>query len=364
MIDVSDRDVTSPSIMIVETSEHSNVDFESIAATLGFIHHEGTDLDRELDVIKCILIRESIIMKLVVIFHKISQREFFDENPNNLESELLISLSDIRMATTTFIELLSAWRQSASDYEPHNLKTFLWEGRSYALKVTTDLDFLSDQPLLVAALHFPSEKMIKNPLMLPNNLEEGDTWISAMERAVYDSGGLKEGSFFEERLRIRKAERVLLQELELNVNEDIVPEWDVEHHKEHSLGSALGFKEVSPNDSQTTSGYTTGQSSSFASSTTSFSSSVSSSTKDSSSSSPLQKWKYDFQEQIYSIEKLQSNKLQELSQSIKEKNFEIDGEVDENDTNFLDDSTKIPAPLSSDCTSLSKATSTSTSTGR
>ena len=364
MIDVSDRDVTSPSIMIVETSEHSNVDFESIAATLGFIHHEGTDLGRELDVIKCILIRESIIMKLVVIFHKISQREFFDENPNNLESELLISLSDIRMATTTFIELLSAWRQSASDYEPHNLKTFLWEGRSYALKVTTDLDFLSDQPLLVAALHFPSEKMIKNPLMLPNNLEEGDTWISAMERAVYDSGGLKEGSFFEERLRIRKAERVLLQELELNVNEDIVPEWDVEHHKEHSLGSALGFKEVSPNDSQTTSGYTTGQSSSFASSTTSFSSSVSSSTKDSSSSSPLQKWKYDFQEQIYSIEKLQSNKLQELSQSIKEKNFEIDGENDENDTNFLDDSTKIPAPLSSECTSLFKATSTSTSNGR
>ena len=59
-----------------------------------------------------------------------------------------------------------------------------------------------------------------------------------------------------------------------------------------------------------------------------------------------------------------SNKLQELSQSIKEKNFEIDGENDENDTNFLDDSTKIPAPLSSECTSLSKATSTSTSNGR
>ena len=294
MIDESHSDVTHPSMTIVETFEQSNSDFESIAATLGFIHHEGTDLARELDIIKCILIRESIIMKLMVIFDKISEREFSDDNPNNLDSELLDSLSDIRMATTTFIELLSAWRQSASDYEPHNLKTFLWEGRNYALKVTTDLDFLSDQPTLVAVLHFPSEKMVKNPLMLPNNLEEGDTWISAIERAVYDSGGLKEGPFFEERLRIRKAERVLLQELELNVNEDIVPEWDVEHHKEHSSGSALGCKEVSPTDSPTASGYTTGQSSSFASSTTSFASSLSSSTKDSSSSSPLQKWKYDF----------------------------------------------------------------------
>ena len=232
------------------------------------------------------------------------------------------------------------------------------------MKVTTDLDFLSDQPTLVAVLHFPSEKMVKNPLMLPNNLEEGDTWISAIERAVYDSGGLKEGPFFEERLRIRKAERVLLQELELNVNEDIVPEWDVEHHKEHSSGSALGCKEVSPTDSPTASGYTTGQSSSFASSTTSFASSLSSSTKDSSSSSPLQKWKYDFKEQLHNIEKLQLGQLQELSESKQEKISEIDDENEDNDIIFLDDGTKLPAPLPSVNKSLSTATSTSTSTER
>ena len=211
--------------------------FASISATLGFIHHEGTDQDRELEIIKCILLRENIIMKLENICEKISHCDILVQNSSLLEKELLETLSQMRAATTTFIEYICMWRETATDYEPHNLRTFIWEGQNYILKVTRDLDFLADQPLLVASLQFPPEKMRRNPLMLPNNLEEADTWINPRERASFDSGGVTDGSFFDERLRVRKAERVLLQELELSLNEDIVPEWDVEYNNEISHNS-------------------------------------------------------------------------------------------------------------------------------
>ena len=368
----SSSDLISPNAEIEKETEELSSAFESIATTLGFIHHEGTDQGKELDIIKCILMREGIIMKLKNICHKVSKCEILVQNPDNLELELLEALSGMRTTTTIFVELLCAWRQSAADYEPHNLKTFLWEGHNYTLKVTTDLDFLAEQPLIVAALHFPPEKMIKNPLMLPNSLEEGDTWISAMERASSDSCGLKEGSIFEERLRIRKAERVLLQELELNINEDIVPEWDVEHYsstknakfasfgsKENSLGGTGADGNFIPSiDITTVSGNTTGESSSVASSSSSFSSSLTSSRKDStesgasglsSSFSSLQKWKYDVQEQLHKIEKLRSEQQQqqqnEILSNMKIKEYEA--EEKENDKNYLDEPNKLSAFLSS-----------------
>jgi hypothetical protein len=109
----------------------------------------------------------------------------------------------------------------------HNLRKFLWEGTNYTLKITRDLDFLADQPLLISALKLPAEKIKANPLMLPNNLEEADTWMKPKQRAINDSGGLSEGIFFEERLRVRNAERVLLMELEIYSNVQ-TPEWDTD----------------------------------------------------------------------------------------------------------------------------------------
>ena len=200
----------------------STAGFAAIAAALGFNHHEGTSEEKELDIIKCIMLRESIIMKLENLCNKIALCDALVQSSNDLESELLVTLSQMRSTTASYIECICTWRQSDINYEPHNLRTFYWEGQNYTMKVISDLDFLATQPLLVASLHFPVEKMIRNPLMLPNNLEEGDTWINPKERASFDSGGVEEGSFFEERLRVRKAERVLLQELELSLNDNYV----------------------------------------------------------------------------------------------------------------------------------------------
>ena len=59
--------------------------FASISATLGFKHHEGTDQDKELDIIKCILLRENIIMKLENICEKISHADILVQTTSHLE---------------------------------------------------------------------------------------------------------------------------------------------------------------------------------------------------------------------------------------------------------------------------------------
>ena len=202
--------------------------FSSISTTLGFKHHERTNQEKELEVIKCVLLRESVIMKLENLCNKISRCDILVQFPENLESELLNALSLMRSITTKYIECLSLWRETDEEYDPLNLRTFLWEGSNYTLKMIRDLDFLANQSLLVSSLNLTPDKMRSNPLMLPNSLEEADTWIKPKQRATFDAGGASEGTFFEERLRVRNAERILLMELELNSNENSIPEWDTE----------------------------------------------------------------------------------------------------------------------------------------
>jgi hypothetical protein len=195
--------------------------FSSITAALGFKHHQGTDQEKELGVLKIIISRESLILKLKSLCYKISQCNILVKSSTKLESELLDVLALMRTMATNYIEHLLVWRESIIDYQPHNPKAFTWEGQNYTLKLIHDLDFLADQPMLVESLQLSEDKMIGNPLMLPNNLEEAAKLIiDPLELASYDSEGQREGTFFEQRLRIRKAERVLLQELESSSFQD------------------------------------------------------------------------------------------------------------------------------------------------
>ena len=90
-------------------------------------------------------------------------------------------------------------------------KVFVWEGYNYTMKIVSDLDFLAEKAGLVAALNQTPEKMRANPLMLPGTLEEtADTWVDPALRASMDANGQTSGDFFEERLRLRNAERLLL----------------------------------------------------------------------------------------------------------------------------------------------------------
>lgn len=190
--------------------------FSSITKTLGFSHHQGTDKSKELAVVKYILARESVLLKLKNLCTKISQCNILVQSSLNLESELLDTLALMRTTTTNFIEILTAWRESDVNHDQQNPRTFIWDQQNYTLKVTHDLDFLAEQPLLVASLQLSPDKMRANPLMLPNTLEEGNTWVEPSERVAFDCDGATEGEIFDQRLRVRNAERVLLVELEIH----------------------------------------------------------------------------------------------------------------------------------------------------
>ena len=69
------------------------------------------------------------------------------------------------------------------------------------------------QPLY-ESLNIPREKLFSNPLMLPNTLREGQEWIIPEESARADAGGKVDSDFYRERLRLRKAERILMLELQ------------------------------------------------------------------------------------------------------------------------------------------------------
>ena len=201
--------------------------FTSISSTFGFRHHEGTDQSAELKVIKYILIREGLVMKLVHLCEKMNKGVLLGEK-KVVDSDILDTLAQIRDVTVNYIEMLCYWRESAVDFEPHNPRVFTWENVNYTMKMIGDLDFLADIVPLVEALQLAPTKMRANPLMLPNTLEEGDTWIDPMERATFDAGGENEGALYEERYRIRIAERVLLQEIECNLLRQPLPAWESE----------------------------------------------------------------------------------------------------------------------------------------
>ena len=198
----------------------------SIAAALGLDHHESTDVTKELDVVKHIITRESTLLKLENLCRKIMKWEALQRTATELENEVLNTMADMRDRTIEYIDALISWRQSAADFDPLNPRIFYWEQRNYTLKVTKDMDFLADQPSLVEALAIPLDKIKMNPLMLPNTLEEADTWIDPIQRASMDANGVTSGSVYERKLHIRNVERVLLTELELAFQQESQPLWD------------------------------------------------------------------------------------------------------------------------------------------
>ena len=204
--------------------------FDTIASTFGFVHHTGTDQNLELKMIKSIVARESQLMKLM---HLCAQKE--GTNPDGQSevkplagTKILTLMISLRDTTLDFLETLQEWRLTASamhtgavEEQPLNNelnpRVFVWEGYNYTMKVVSDLDFLSESIALADALGIPPEKLRANPLMLPTTLEEtADSWMEPALRAAYDCQNQTTGSLYEERLRLRNAERLLLLEIECN----------------------------------------------------------------------------------------------------------------------------------------------------
>lgn len=184
----------------------------SIPTTLGFKHHKGTDESKELAVVRSILAREGILLKLQNLCDKISKCDVLVQSSMIIESELLDTLALMRTTTMNFTESLCIWRDSAANRKLQNPRVFEWEDQNYTLKIINDLDFLADQPVLLASLKLTKSTVKSNPLMLSNTLDDLDVHGDPEKSASVDSGGQSDGDVFLERLRIRKAEKVILLE--------------------------------------------------------------------------------------------------------------------------------------------------------
>lgn len=193
---------------------------KKIANTIGFVHHEGTDIAAEMSVVKTILTRENLIMKLKYLCNSLMKINNINSNKNI--SDVLSVLSQLRESTLNYLEALCYWRQAAyttsstSPLQSPPTKIFIWEGQNYSLKVINDLDFLVENNIIVNSLNIQVEQFLSNPLMLSNNLFDSKTTMDPYESAVSDCNGRNNGADFETRIRLRFAERLLLQELEVS----------------------------------------------------------------------------------------------------------------------------------------------------
>ena len=211
-------------------------DFLSIAATFEFEHYETSDPTRELKVVKNVLKRENELMKLRHLCDIICN---FNAIPNNYAVSVVNVLASVRECTLNYIESLKYWRESIAKADPTMPAIFTWEGQNYTLKVVNDMDFMSQIPQLVETLGLTPMKMISNPLMLSNTLEDSESWMDPVERAEQDVRALQRASNnshdepdeminsgIEDRIRLRMAERTLLLEIECNMYRESEKRWD------------------------------------------------------------------------------------------------------------------------------------------
>lgn len=210
----SPQSFNNPNKTSFRTSSGDNSDmFSRISSTFGFKHHLGTDKKLELKVIKIILIRENILMNLR---HQ-SDKSLEQANIDNSCGHIIQLLAQLRECTLNYLEALCMWRESAH----HNASghgqgppAFIWENMNYTIKIVNDLDFIAENYLLVEALNMDPVQLQSNPLMLANNLEDSNTWMSPQERAASDCNGNGNAAYYQNRLRLRFAERIILQEIE------------------------------------------------------------------------------------------------------------------------------------------------------
>ena len=201
--------------LVAKLQNNQSMDiFGKISNTFDFTHHEGTDTKAEMKVVKIILVREGQVMTLKYISDKCNE----SGNVAKACSRILELLSEIRESTLNYLEALCLWRQTIPNGNTMSPRVFFWEEKNYTLKIVNDLDFLSENRLIVDALAITTEQFRSNPLMLTNNLDDPNTWMDPMERASQDAGGMTQGPVFESRLRLRFAERILLQEIDLYAN--------------------------------------------------------------------------------------------------------------------------------------------------
>jgi hypothetical protein len=120
-----------------------------------FQRPENTDPATELEVLKCILLREGYLKRL---------REMgASAGSSGLRSEVVDLLDLLRIATVETVEMIEDWRKGQAKSFP-----FVWNGINYLLKMPSDLDFLDEVMPLTSWLGFT---LLRNPFVMPNPLD-------------------------------------------------------------------------------------------------------------------------------------------------------------------------------------------------
>lgn len=225
-----------PSKTPQSTSSGEPSAFDSIASALGFVHHKGTDKNVELKVIKLILKRESAIQSLYDMCTSKS-KEYY-ELQNSTKTGILDRMLAIRNMTVEVIEMICLWRTTMVGALAENPRPFIWEGKNYILTMVNDLDFLSRVNGLIEIIGVSAEKLVHNPLMLPETLKVEKLNKHPHEWALKDTNDVSEGEAYELRLQLRKVEHIILQEIQFNSRGDNSVQWADSKNNSSSFGPA------------------------------------------------------------------------------------------------------------------------------
>lgn len=184
--------------------------------------HQAIPLDQrsseeEVALVKAIVRREGLLANLhsaVLEF-----KRGFAHNKRKLRSDgraVLDKLSQLRAVSVCVVEAVSKWRSlGGARFAP-----FEWKGRNYLVKMSQDLNFLSEMPELVQILRVEPRKLRHNPLMLPQTLletleqAEAETeWVKQRGGATHTTTDGKDQEKEKDKARLQAAERILVEEL-------------------------------------------------------------------------------------------------------------------------------------------------------
>ena len=203
---------TAPPPTKVYSMSAASPAFSCVAAAFDFTHHPNTDPTCELQVLKTVLRREGLLTKLFTFAEEQGVCGSLEGTLDGVAGSsgggdmvdcdgvsVLVTLTTCRDATLAVCECVAAWRVASGAAT----LPFYFHGDNYLNKCRSDVDFLADCEVLVNALKVEGERMVGNPLMLPNNLRE-PVDVSADEAL--------RGEMREMRVRLREAERMLIEE--------------------------------------------------------------------------------------------------------------------------------------------------------
>ncbi|KAK1942143.1 hypothetical protein P3T76_006465 [Phytophthora citrophthora] len=130
-------------------------------SSVTFDTSQELDSGEELEILKCILVREGYLQRL-------ARASSAGHIAGAHLSETVDVLDLLRLATLETVEAVVTWRTHKQKSNKSELEQFKWNGINYLLKLASDLEFLEKHSGLVAWLGFTLQR---NPFVLPLNLD-------------------------------------------------------------------------------------------------------------------------------------------------------------------------------------------------